>query len=142
MRSSVARPCDGFAEWASDRLPRGTHIANLAWSDFPLLFYSAPQYDYLAGLDPMFAYYASPRTMAALEAFRTGRLHLPPIAVFQLTGARYAFASKQAAALANALISQRFEVVYAGHDGWLFDLKPGDEPPVAPAGPARRSRLQ
>lgn len=120
----------GFSEWAGRSLPDGTVIANLIWGDFGMLFYSAPQFKYLMGLDPMFGYAYAPECVEKLEKFRTGQVSLTPLEVSELTESRFAFVPLRASPLAKLLIQQGFAVVYRGNDGWLFDLRPE---PVGPA---------
>lgn len=119
-----------FGEWASKNLPARTAIANPNWSDFPMLFYSAPQFRYSLGIEPMFAYDAMPEKITKLEAFRTGRLMMSPEELAKLTDARFAFVSMHAWRLARDMHLSGYFFVYQGDDGWLFDLK---HPLPAPA---------
>lgn len=119
----------GFASWVGKTIPDGTVIANLVWGDFGMLFYSAPQFKYLMGLDPMFGYAYAPERVEKLERFRTGQLVMTPLEVSELTGSRFAFVPRRASPLAKLLIQNGFAVVYRSDDGWLFDLRPE---PVAP----------
>jgi hypothetical protein len=113
---------DGFARWASHSLPAGTRVANVFWSDFPALFYSAPQYRYLMGLDPMFGYAAMPEQVEALERFTSGERLLWPADLRRLTGGRIAFVSVKGAWLARSMEQSGYAVVYRGDDGIAFDL--------------------
>ncbi|MCK5804900.1 MAG: hypothetical protein KAI66_18830 [Lentisphaeria bacterium] len=123
LRTAQARPFADFADWALEaKLPFGTIVANVNWSDFPPLFYSAPQFRYLAGLDPMFAAAAAPERVARLEAFRRGKLQLTPPELATLVGTRLAFVSSRGWQLARDMDRQGFRIVYQGEDGWLFDL--------------------
>jgi hypothetical protein len=125
-----SRPLTQFADWTQKaQLPVGTLIANPVWSDFPLLFYTAPQYRYLVGLDPMFGYAYAPERMARLEQFRTGRLRLAPSELHELTGAQLAFVSEQAWQLARAMASQGYALIYQGPDGCVFNLQLLASPP-------------
>lgn len=117
-----------FARWAERSLPDGTRIVNLIWGDFPMLFYSAPQFRYTMGLDPMFGYRWNPEKVEKLEKFRTGQLLLTPRELMELTESRFAFVPSRAAPLAKLLVENGFAVVYRGSDGWLFDLEAGTTP--------------
>ncbi len=118
------RPMYGFAAWAHQRLPIRTPVANLNWSDFPMLFYAAPHYRYLVGLDPAYAYHEHPKRFAKLEAFRQGELKMPPAELAALVDARYAAVSLLAWELAKDMHADGFTIVYQGNDGWVFDLLP------------------
>jgi hypothetical protein len=121
-RDEEVRPVDSFAQWADTNLTPGTVVANVIWSDFPMLFYSAPEYRYLMGLDPMFGYCRYPERVVKLEQFRQRRRHMSPEELSQLVDARYAFVSVFGKHLAADMESRGFETVYEGSDGWLFDL--------------------
>jgi hypothetical protein len=116
---------DGFARWAGRYVPAGTRVANVFWSDFPPLFYSAPQYRYLMGLDPMFGYAAMPEQVEALERLTSGERMLSPADLRRVTGARFAFVSVKGGWLARAMEQVGYAVVYRGDDGVAFDLGPG-----------------
>jgi len=119
-----ARPLLEFAAWARRaQLPLGLAIANPVWSDFPLLFYSAPQFRYLFGIDPMFGYVREPEKVARIEQFRTGQLRLAPMELAELTNASFAFVSSYAWRLARDMARDGYVIVYQGEDGWLFDLR-------------------
>jgi len=122
------------SEWASKNLPAGTHIANPNWSDFPALFYSAPQFRYSLGIEPMFAYDAMPEKITKLEAFRTGGVMLSPQELAKLTQARFAFISMPAWRLAKDMHLSGYFFVYQGDDGWLFDLNHPLPEPAAKKG--------
>jgi hypothetical protein len=112
-----------LASWmSSGKIAPGTVIGNVNWSDFPLLFYAAPHYRYLAGIDPMFAYYMHPEKMKELELFRTGRKYFPPERLIEDTGSRYLFVSRYNPRLAADMYRLGFVAVYQGKDGNLFDL--------------------
>ena len=114
----------GFGDWAAKKLPQGTAVANPNWSDFPQLFYSAPQFRYSLGIDPMFGYHAMPEKIETLEAFRTGRMMLSPRELRDLTQSRFAFVSSHAWMLAKDMHENGYVFIYQGDDGWLFDLDP------------------
>lgn len=122
FRKAQWREFRSFSEWASGRLADGTAIANPNWSDFPMLFYSAPQFRYSMGLDPMFAHHADPDRMEKLEAFRTGQTMIRPSELKSLVNARFAFVSIYAWELARDMCRSGYVFIYQGDDGWLFDL--------------------
>ena len=118
------RPFSDFASFLSAKgFPAGSLIANVNWSDFPPLFFAAPNYRYLCGMDPMFGYRFSPERMTALEAFRTGKTMLLPSKLAELTGSDFAFVSIFGWQLAENMSRHGYAIVYQGKDGWLFDLR-------------------
>ncbi len=118
------KPPMHFAQWLVDRkIPPGTVIGNINWSDFPTLFYAAPGYRYLAGIDPMFAYFKAPDKVSQIELFRTGRKYLSPEELYNAAGTRFIFVSYLNDRLAVDMFKRGFVAVYQGRDGNLFDLK-------------------
>lgn len=118
-------PPDKFIAWTKDAgFEDGTLIANLCWSDFPVLFYCAPEYKYLSGMDPMFSYARNPERMAKLEKFRSGFIDLTPQELAELTDARFVYISQYGWRLARKMSKEGYPLVYNGKDGYLFDLKP------------------
>lgn len=130
-----------FAEWIERTdIPKGTVIANLCWSDFPALYYALPQYRYLAGLDPMFAYARDPEAIKKLEAVRTGKINMPPGELAALTGARFAYVSIHGRRLSEHLYRNGYKLLYQDDEGCLFHLTAGMEAPPAtrPSGSSTR----
>ncbi len=122
-RPGFAAPFDEFGAWAATALPTGLYLANVDWSDFPMLFYSAPHLRYSLGLDPMFGYYQDPERIARLERFRTGALQLTPTQVKALVGSRYIFMSAALTHLSRDLYEQGYVILWQGEvDGWVYDL--------------------
>ena len=123
-RHLKTKPFMHFSEWLSkSKIPPGSIIGNINWSDFPLLFYAAPNYRYLAGVDPMFAYFKTPAKMKEIELFRTGRKFLDPDQLYNATGTRFIFVSYYNRKLAGDMFKKGYVSVYQGEDGNLFDLK-------------------
>jgi len=118
-------PDDDFAVWARRAgIPPGTVIANVNWSDFPALYYSAPEYRYLHGIEPMFGYAALPDRIRKLELFRTGRMKLTPAQLREVTGSELVFVSAAGWELARDMARTGYKIVYQGRDGWVFRLPP------------------
>jgi hypothetical protein len=117
-------PPDNFIAWTKNAgFQNGIVIANLCWSDFPILFYSAPEYRYLSGMDPMFSYARYPERVAEIEKFRCGYIDLSPLELAKLTNARFVYVSPYAWKLAQKLSKDGYPMVYNAKDGYLFDLK-------------------
>jgi hypothetical protein len=116
---------DGLALFLGNAgVPPGTVIANVNWSDFPSLFYTAPSYRYLCGLEPLFGFMKSKERMGALENFRTGVKLMPREELAELTGAPLAYVSIFPAPLAKAMHMRGYPVLYQDEQGWLFELLP------------------
>jgi hypothetical protein len=117
-------PYTDFAKWlAESGIPQGEVIGNANWSDFPFLFYAAPNYRYLAGVDPMFAYFKYPAKMNRIELFRTGQGFLTPEKLFDATGTKYIFVSFYNSQLSEYMFKCGYVSIYQGEDGNLFDLQ-------------------
>jgi len=120
-------PFDDFAAWAAARgIPDDAFIANLVWSDFPMLLYARPQGRFLSGLDPMFSYAAFPKRTLRLERIRLGREKASPADIAETVGTRLAFLSSRYRLHAKRLKALGCVAIYEGDDGWLFDLKAED----------------
>jgi hypothetical protein len=119
-------PPEKFIAWTkSAGFEDGILIANLCWSDFPVLFYGAPEYKYLSGMDPMFSYSRDPERMGKLEKFRCGFIDLTPLELAKLTDARFVYVSQYGWRLAQKMSKEGYPLVYnSKEDGFLFDLKP------------------
>lgn len=132
----VARyqPYTHFAKWARTRpIPPGSIIANVFWADFPRLMYSAPEYRFLYGLDPMFGYFSAPERVGKIERFRLGKLKLTPKELRALVNTPFVFVPTRAWTLARGMAKRGFPIIYQGDDGWLFYLD--DRPRRKPAPP-------
>ncbi|MDD5681083.1 MAG: hypothetical protein PHI59_07560, partial [Candidatus Omnitrophica bacterium] len=110
-----------FAGWAKKSdLKVGTIIGNVNWSDFPQLFFAVPQFRYLTGQDPTFAYNRFPERTIALERFRTGEQLLPPEELEKVVGTRIIFVSKYMPQLSKDMYDMGYRIAYQGIDGWVF----------------------
>ncbi|QSH40968.1 hypothetical protein P0136_10475 [Lentisphaerota bacterium ZTH] len=117
------RPASGFAAWLESRQESKEQIiANLIWSDFPFLYYAAPDYYYLSALDPMFTYAVNPGPVSHLESLLQQRKIPCPQEVSRLTGARLFFVSWRYPELQKKLKCSGYKVVYQGADGMAFSI--------------------
>jgi hypothetical protein len=122
-KRAVIAPLDSFSEFInSSEIPHQTVIANIVWSDFPLLFYSAPQFKYISGMEPMFSYAVNPEIITKLENFRSGKINIKPNELAELLNCRFAFISKRKNFYIR-LIKLGYKPVYNGDDGVLFKLE-------------------
>ncbi len=118
------KPLTRLSKWFQTvNLPQGTIIGNVNWSDFPALFYSAPQYRYLYGMDPMFGYAYAPEKIKQLEQFRMGRLRLSPEKLKELTGTPLIYVAPANWMLARDMSKAGYKIIYQGKDGWIFILR-------------------
>lgn len=116
-------PFSQFSAWAKKtKLPEGTVIANLYWSDFPRLFFSTYQYRYLYGIDPMFAYFIAPEKVLLLQEFSADRIKLLPEKIKKITGSDFLFISTEYRQMSKKLFSNGYKLIYQGMDGCLFKL--------------------
>ncbi|MEA3249358.1 MAG: hypothetical protein U9Q03_03310 [Patescibacteria group bacterium] len=59
-------------DWMDGRVPEGDIVFHSNWSDFPALFYHAPEFRYISGLDPTFFYLQSPKLYEDWMTLRYG----------------------------------------------------------------------
>ena len=122
-RKTGMPPIADFAAYmARSGIPPGTVIANLAWSDYPFLIYSCPEYKYMSGMDPMFSYAFDPVKTLRLEKFRRGKLKLTPTELEDVVGAKYLFLRKMYSVYARKIRMFPCVTLYEGADGWLFKI--------------------
>lgn len=70
-------PVEGFPEvynWLRDNVPPNSLIFNASWGDWAWLYYGAPQFRYIAGLDPTFMYRAWPDLTKKYQQIANGDL--------------------------------------------------------------------
>jgi len=124
IRDMMVKPPTAFASWMrSSGIKPGSTIANLSWSDFTVLYYSLPDYRYLCGLDPMFAFERFPERFTKIERFRTLDAWLPPASLAEASGASCAYVGPLEEILAGSMKARGYKTLYKGRDGWLFELK-------------------
>lgn len=129
-RQAVSTVPTGISMWMKENLKPGESVINLDWSDFPLLFYAAPEYRYQWGMDPVFSLAASPERARLMNATRSfGRL--PPSASLmkRTFGSRFALIlsprSQHAAYLSRNGWKYRYEIKSPDGkrtEGWIFEL--------------------
>ncbi|MFA6929939.1 MAG: hypothetical protein WCT05_06405, partial [Lentisphaeria bacterium] len=118
------RPFSGLAQWTREQqIPAGTIIANLRWGSFPMLFYAMPQYCYLNGLEPMFAFAFDPVKARLVEDTLRQRIIPSPKELYQATNATFLHISIENRKLAEKLYQVGYKLVYQNWDGWLFLLE-------------------
>jgi len=117
------KPLEDLTEWTQKAdIPMGTVIGNVNWSDFPVLLYSAPQFRYLLGIEPMFGYAAFRERLTRLERFRMGKIRLTPKELKELVGTSLIYVSPRNWELARDMANAGYGIIYQGTDGWVFNL--------------------
>ena len=58
------------AQWMKKNIPHQSVVVNFYWDEFPELFYQAPEFYYVGGMDPTLMQSAYPAHSAALESMR------------------------------------------------------------------------
>ncbi|MEK7123162.1 MAG: hypothetical protein AAB855_04905 [Patescibacteria group bacterium] len=62
----------GGSAWIQNHVPKGALIFHHRWDDFPLLYYHAPDYRYVSGLDARFLYEKDPERAKDYATFSAG----------------------------------------------------------------------
>ena len=90
-RKAIKPVAVGVPLWMKENLKPGESVINLDWSDFPELFYTAPEYHYQWGMDPVFSQAVQPERTSLLSSTRIpGRFPPSPSAMRRTFGCRYA----------------------------------------------------
>ena len=113
----------GAVKWLRDHVPAHSTIINFHWDDFPELFYEAPDYNYLVGLDPTFMRLPYPEHSATLESMRTGQIPLDFARFHQLFGADYLIMRNTRAAVYPELRSRKIAPVYADEGAVIYKIE-------------------
>lgn len=111
-----------FGEWLQRTLPSGMVIANINWSDFPMLFHAAPDYRFLVALDPYFGVAYDADRMKRIEQFRKSDNPMGPQMLADLVQARFVFVSTGDGRLLRKMYRCDMVAIYRGPEGELFDL--------------------
>ena len=78
------------AAFLHEQVPAGETVFHFHWNDFPELVFHAPEYRYIAGLDPHFLYLHDPERWRLYEAMGGAYDGLRSEAIAQTFGARWA----------------------------------------------------
>lgn len=118
-------------KWLKERLPDGASVVNLDWSDFPILFYSNPEFRWQWGMDPVFSYLKDPKkTLLLTSAYPDPRYGgLPdPREIAEATGALYGVLAWPRVQQARFLFESGWKLEAAWvnekgkEEGWVFRL--------------------
>ena len=129
-RKGVSPVPTGISAWMQEHLKPGESVINLDWSDFPMLFYAAPEYRYQWGMDPVFSLSAQPERTKLLNSTRFNNRLPPSASLMKRTfGCRYAvilYPRVQHAVFLNRNgWRNKYEIPSLDGkrtEGWVFDL--------------------
>lgn len=114
---------DGATKWLRENAPPHSTVLNFHWDDFPELFYSAPDYNYVVGLDPTFLSLYAPEKARALEDMRTGQRALDFAQLAEMFGAKYMLMRKYRAANFPLLKSGAVRPVFLDAEAVIYQLR-------------------
>jgi hypothetical protein len=127
------------AQWLRNNVSPGQIIFNTDWDDFPRLFYYAPSYHYVSGLDPNYLYDKDPDLSRLYDRITLGQEEDPGPLIRDRFGARYVFSDNQHHDFfEHAQSSGWFDIVYEDKDCTIMYVRdekhvenplgePGDE---------------
>ena len=113
---------DGAVGWLRGHVPPHSTVINFHWDDFPELYYSAPDYNYLVGLDPTIMRLPYPEQSALLEAMRTRKIPLDFARLHELFGADYLIMRNTRAAQYPELRNRSIEPVFADEGAVIYKI--------------------
>ena len=99
-------------------------MVNIIWSDFPYLYFTAPEYEYTWALDPMFGYAFDSAKVSAIGSIAADGKRRSPSELHTLTGADYAVVLFENNYCGRFLTLCGWRPLYQGKDGWIFKLTP------------------
>lgn len=126
-------------QWLRNNVPPGQMIFNTDWDDFPRLFYYAPSYQYVSGLDPNYLYDKDQDLSRLYDRITLGQEEDPGPLIRDRFGARYVFSDNQHHDFfEHAQSSGWFDIVYEDKDCTIMYIRdekrvenplgePGDE---------------
>ncbi|HEY0081018.1 MAG TPA: hypothetical protein VGB73_20605 [Pyrinomonadaceae bacterium] len=120
-------------DWIRSNVPKGEMIFNTDWDDFPRLFYFAPEYTYVSGLDPTYLHDKNPELSELFQKITTGEENNPGPIIRDRFGSRYVFTDNEHESFYNnALDSGWFDEVYADDEATVLRIRDakGAPPPI------------
>ena len=114
----------GAVKWLRDHAPAHSVIVNFHWDDFTELYYSAPDYYFLVGLDPTLMRLPYPEQSATLEAMRTKKIPLDFRKLHELFNADYLIMRNTRAAEYPELKSLQIRPAYADEGAVVYRIGP------------------
>ena len=122
----------GAAEWIAANVPPGEIIFNTNWSDFPMLFYFAPNHAYLSGLDPTYLYDRDHDLWGVYERIVRGDEDHAASLIRDRFNSQYVFTVNAHTDFLDAAIdSGGFEKAYEDAHAVVLRVRPAQEQPPA-----------
>jgi hypothetical protein len=115
----------GAAEWMANNLAEHELVLNLAWGDFPDLFYNAPRQDYVWGVSPNLSLWFAPERTVALDEMTTGHRKIDFPWLAREFNARYAIISRKKLNSGEV----RPWIAYQDDDSLILDMRRPVVPP-------------
>jgi hypothetical protein len=112
----------GAAQWMREHLPAHATVVNFHWDDFTELYYDAPEFNYVVGLDPTLMRLPYPEHSAILEAMRTKQIPLDFSRLHQLFGADYLIMRNTRAAQYPELKNRMIVPVFADDGAVIYKI--------------------
>ena len=113
-----------LAKALHQNVPKGSRVVNIIWSDFPYLYFVAPEYEYTWALDPMFGYAFDSAKASAIGSIAADGKRRSPSELHAITGADYAVVLFENNYCGRFLKLCGWRPLYKGKDGWIFKLVP------------------
>ena len=112
----------GAVKWLRDHAPRRSTILNFHWDDFTELYYTAPDFYYIVGLDPTLMRLPYREQSEVLEAMRIPEIPLDFARLHRLFGADYLIMRNTRAAEYPELKSRRIAPVYEDDGAVIYKI--------------------
>lgn len=130
-RKLIAQPMNpdqyrAGTQWLLQNVPPGEIIFNVAWDDFPRLFYYDSTHAYVAGLDPQYLSDENPELGRLYDRITAGQQDHPGQYIHDDFGARYVFLNSSVPPrnfFVPAMLSGEFEKVYQDKDCAILKVR-------------------
>lgn len=111
------------ADWIKKNVPEGETIAHMYWGDFSQMFYFAPEYRYLNGLDQTFMFvYDRRKSDYVQNMMYNSRFHLDPFELRRMFNCDYLVVSKKNNLLYIKTRDSWIDPVYEDDDSVVYKL--------------------
>ncbi len=103
----------------------GEHVVNLDWSDFPGIYFCAPEYTYTWALDPMFSHAFDPGKTGLLGDASSAKRVIRPSEMRSVMNANFAVLIGERRDAIGFFLVRRcgWRLLYRDKDGWIFYLR-------------------
>lgn len=134
-RTADPRRFTGAATWMAENLQPAETVVNLWWGEFPDLYYDGYRQRFIWGLDPTYTAryeregFKRGEIARTLEDMRTLRRHIDPRWLSQTFNARVLVMGHAQALRFPALVTGKWDPVYADRTSVIFALRGPHGPP-------------